>query len=580
MQVLRLLLVSGAALLLGCDNRPPAATEQGSAADTTPPVISYVILNRNPNPTVPQAALLSLSTDEPTEMTIRIDDGEQSWDATSSDGFATEHSLMVLGMRLGRMHHISAVVSDRSGNVSETPPLPLEMPPLPAHLAKPELIVRNPESMEPGVTMFNVFLLPPGGEQPDDTKSALYIVNDRGETIWYYHPDLEVVDARRLSNGNLLYSTGDASRGVEIDMLGNVVQQWHAVGTAQDVPEGSTPVEMGSIHHEISEMPSGNLLTLSSEVRVVQDFPTSDTDPDAAPGPASVIGDVIVEFSRDGTIVREWKLLDIVDPYRIGYGSLDSGYWVVRYEDLIEDVDAEPIRDWAHANALIYDPSDDSYIVSMPHQDAVIKIDRDTGELIWILGSPENWREPWSSRRLQPVGDLEWQYHEHGPSLTPHGTLVLFDNGGPRAGAFQEELPMEQQYSRAVEFGIDEANMEVEQVWSYGGPGEEQFSSGFLGDVDWLPVTGNLLITDGARLPAFDGIMAETDEEEAGQEDADREDEADEPAEAEDDPAFWGRVVEVTHTQPAEKVFELHIRESEGGAALIYRAERLPSLYP
>ena len=60
----------------------------------------------------------------------------------------------------------------------------------------------------------------------------------------------------------------------------------------------------------------------------------------------------------------------------------------------------------------------------------------------------------------------------------------------------------------------------------------------------------------------------------------DREDEADEPAEAEDDPAFWGRVVEVTHTQPGEKVFELHIRESEGGAALIYRAERLPSLYP
>ena len=257
MQALRLLLLSGAALLLGCENRPPAATEQDSAADTTPPVISYVILNRNPNPTVPLAALLSLSTDEPTEMTVRIDDGERVWDATSSDGFATEHSLMVLGMRLGRMHHISAVVTDQSGNVSETPPLPLEMPPLPAHLAKPELIVRNPELMEPGVTMFNMFLLPPGGEQPDDTKSALYIVDDRGEIVWYYHPDLEVGDARRLSNGNLLLSTGDASRGVEIDMLGNVLQQWHAVGTATDVPEGSTPVEMGSIHHEISECRRG-----------------------------------------------------------------------------------------------------------------------------------------------------------------------------------------------------------------------------------------------------------------------------------------------------------------------------------
>ena len=79
---------------------------------------------------------------------------------------------------------------------------------------------------------------------------------------------------------------------------------------------------------------------------------------------------------------------------------------------------------------------------------------------------------------------------------------------------------MEQRYSRAVEFEINANSMEVEQVWSYGGPGDEQFHSGFLGDPDWLPVTGNLLITDGARLPAFDGITAETDEEEAGQEGA------------------------------------------------------------
>ena len=86
MQAARLLLVSGAALLLGCEDRPSAATEQESAGDTTPPVISYVILNRNPNPTVPLAAILSLSTDEPTEMTVRIDDGERAGAGTGDDG--------------------------------------------------------------------------------------------------------------------------------------------------------------------------------------------------------------------------------------------------------------------------------------------------------------------------------------------------------------------------------------------------------------------------------------------------------------------------------------------------------------
>jgi len=581
-------LASGAALLCGCDNRPAATSEQQPVADTTPPVISYVILNRNPNPTVPLAALLSLSTDEPTEMTIRIDDGERAWNATSSDGFATDHSLMVLGMRLGRMHHISAVVTDRSGNVSETPPLPLEMPPLPVDLTLPELITSNPELMEPGVTMFNVFQLPSGLGGPAAPTAVLYIVDERGEIIWYYRSELEVGDVRRMSNGNLLFSTGDASLGVEIDMLGNVVQQWHAVGTATDVPEGSTPVEMGSLHHELAEMPSGNLLTLSSELRVVQDFPTSESDPDAAPGLASVIGDVIVEFSRDGTIVREWKLLDIMDPYRIGVDSLDGGYWAVRYGPLIEDLEAEPIRDWAHANALIYDPSDDSYIVSLYHQDAVVKIDRDTGELLWILGAPDNWQEPWSSRRLQPVGELEWQYREHAPTLTPHGTMVLFDNGGGRAGAFQEQLPMEQRYSRIVEYAIDADSMEVEQLWSYGGPGDEQFFSAFLGDADWLPETSNILITDGARTVAREGEpegageVEEADEAEDA-EDADDTDEVDEPEgimEFLQNNVFWGRVVEVTHTQPAEKVFEVQVKDAEGDGVLVYRAERLPSLYP
>ncbi len=588
MKALLLPLVSGVVLLHGCDGRSPAATDQQSAGDTTPPVISEVILNRNPNPTVPLAALLSVSTDEPSELTVRIDDGEQTWDATSSDGFATEHSLMVLGMRLGRLHHITAVVHDRSGNVSMTRPLPLEMPPLPADLTLPELISSNPELMEPGVTMFNVFQLPPGLGGPAAPTSVLYIVDDQGEIIWYYRSELEVGDARRMSNGNLLFSTGDSSRGVEIDMLGNVVQQWHAVGTATDVPEGSTPVEMGSLHHEVAEMPSGNLLALSSELRVVEDFPTSDSDPDAPPGPGSVIGDVIVEFTRDGTVVREWKLLDIMDPYRIGFESLDGSFWAVRYGPLIEDLEAEPIRDWAHANAVMYDPSDDSYIVSLYHQDAVVKIDRDTGELLWILGAPDNWQEPWSSRRLQPVGDLEWQYREHSPALTPQGTMILFDNGGARAGAFQEQLPMEQRYSRIVEYDIDAESMEVEQLWSYGGPGDDQFFSAFLGDADWLPETSNILITDGARIVPPEEMPAGAEEANEAEltddaEAAEGTEEAEESIEIIDmlqNFVFWGRVFEITHTQPAEIVFEVQVKDAEGNGVLVYRAERLPSLYP
>ncbi len=544
-------------LVLGCDGTPET-TQERSADVSAAPVIEALILNRNPNPAVPLAGVLTVITDKPTRATVRIADGERSWDATSSQEFATEHSLMVLGMRPGRVHHITAVATDSDGRVTHSRPLAMEMPPLPADLARPVATVRKPELMEPGVTLFNAFSMDAEGETLDGFGGVLYIVDDRGEVVWYFRTDLDVGDARRLSNGNLLFGAADNGLVVEIDMLGNIVQQWHAVGTTKNVPEGSTPVNVDTLHHEVSEMPSGNLLALASERRVLEDYPTSDTDPDAERGRASVIGDVIVEFSRDGTVVREWKLLDLLDPYRIGHGSLGGGYWVPRYEDQIDDIDAEPVRDWSHSNAVIYDPSDDSYIVSVRHQDAVIKVSRETGELVWILGTPAHWGERWASKLLQPVGELEWQYHQHGPTLTGENTFVLFDNGTHRAPAYADPMPAAESYSRAVEFSVDTGAMEVEQVWRYGGPGEEQFYSSYISDADPLPETGNILITDGAR---------ETDEEGL-------------PAARSEEPEFWARVVEVTHTRPAEKVFEVVLRADLPGRWHIYRAQHLASLYP
>ena len=64
------------------------------------------------------------------------------------------------------------------------------------------------------------------------------------------------------------------------------------------------------------------------------------------------------------------------------------------------------------------------------------------------------------------------------------------------------------------------------EVWSYGGPGDEQFYANFLSDADWMPETGNILGT-------FGGLVS--------------------------DGHNWARIVEVTHDMPAEKVFEMFI---------------------
>jgi arylsulfate sulfotransferase len=125
---------------------------------------------------------------------------------------------------------------------------------------------------------------------------------------------------------------------------------------------------------------------------------------------------------------------------------------------------------------------------------------------------------------------------------------MLFDNGNQRRRPF-EERP-DENYSRAVEYAIDDERMTVSEIWSYGGHGDEVFFSAALGDVDWLPKTGNVLLTDGFR---FTSSLPRV---------------------------RFARIVEVTHTNPALKVFELIIGNAGPQSGWhVYRSERLASLY-
>ena len=83
------------------------------------------------------------------------------------------------------------------------------------------------------------------------------------------------------------------------------------------------------------------------------------------------------------------------------------------------------------------------------------------------------------------------------------------------------------------------------------------FFARFLGDVDWQPQTDNVLITVGAQEQNADGVNAPFG-----------------PG-----TQRWARLMEVTHDENPEKVWELQLKEDGVGWA-IYRAERLPSLYP
>ena len=67
-------------------------------------------------------------------------------------------------------------------------------------------------------------------------------------------------------------------------------------------------------------MANGHFLVLTIEYRTFDNYPTSDTDPFAPTATIRVAGDVVVEYTRDGTVANRWSMFDLLDPFRIGYG--------------------------------------------------------------------------------------------------------------------------------------------------------------------------------------------------------------------------------------------------------------------
>jgi hypothetical protein len=299
------------------------------------------------------------------------------------------------------------------------------------------------------------------------------------------------------------------------------------------------------LHHEFFTTKAGTYLSLTREGIAVNDYPTSEFDCTAPSKPAVIEDNPVVEFDADGHLRNYWRLTDILQTNRIGYWGLH---------------DVALGFDWAHANAVIEDLNDDSLIVSIRHQDALVKFSR-SGLLKWILAPHDNWSAEFEPFLLDPVGQpFQWQYHQHAPMLTDTGTLIVHDNANFQASPCKPRLSSAEIVSRAVEYEIDENSMSVRQVWEYGSQVEDKLSSPSRGDADWLPITGNVLITF-SDVQFVNGIES----------------------------ASLGlgsshtRVVEVTRESPAEEVFYVRLYEpdapDETSAITSYRSDRIPSLY-
>ncbi len=494
-----------------------------------------------PATNAPLAGVLQLTTDVPSRVSVLVSDGTGTWERDFYD-FATTNAVPLYGFKPDETNLIQVTVYDKNQNAYTAPQmLTFVTAPLPSDFPTSVVLTSDPSQMEPGYTLFII-------HNRNSANVYITIMDSLGQVVWYRTAlQSSDVDVYQLDDGKLfIHEQPPANRFLEMDLLGNTVQTW--------TPPAAYPINS----HVGFITDHGTILYLSDVSEVVSNFPsydfpinsTSETNPPLET--VSVDDNPVVEISAtNGALLHVWSALNQLDPTRVTYLTGDFP------SPILGTLDTE------HANAIVEDTNDDSIIVSQRDENAVYKFSRATGQLIWILAPPVGWPTNFQRYLLTPVGTpFEWSYGQHAPEVTPQGTLVLFDDGEWRASPFDPIIPDPDNYSRAVEYSIDETNMTITQVWdSYdsGQGGGDRIYSSIMGNADWMPQHRNVLTTY-AWINYVNGALLNTNG------------------------AIMARIVEYTHDPVPQVVFDLSFWDYTNTAKsylgyYCYRSHRISDLY-
>ncbi|RME22294.1 MAG: hypothetical protein D6798_16165, partial [Deltaproteobacteria bacterium] len=238
------------------------------------------------------------------------------------------------------------------------------------------------------------------------TTYVVTIIDNQGRIVWYDELEPE---------GNLMRAFISHDRQSMIYCLAGP-QSDLSTGRIRWVGlDGSLQQEVALpyVDHDIVELPDGTIGAI-----VVTEAPEGS-------GRADQTADRIMELAPDGTLREVWNAWDTLDFDALGVND----------------------RNLTHGNALDYDPSTDSYYLSMKTLGSIARIDRATGQIRWMINGVGN---QFSFPPGTEMIELQHQFE------VLDGGLLIFDNGTPERG-----------YSRVVELAIDEDARTAEQVWEY-----------------------------------------------------------------------------------------------------------------
>ncbi|WP_286752676.1 MULTISPECIES: aryl-sulfate sulfotransferase [Sphingobacterium] len=378
---------------------------------------------------------------------------------------------------------------------------------------------------------FGVNLVSYPGQSEIDT-SLPYMIDNEGELRWLLllkkSPDLQKfsgsIGLKRTKKGTFISGDQSQQRVVEMDMFGNLINQWDLAKLGY------------GFHHEITEAANGNFLinVTKAAARLNNGQPR--------------INDFIIELNpQTGVLANEWDLAKQLDTTRY-----------IKPDGVTPPAFSQSPNNWAHNNSITEIGED---LLATARYQGIFSFNH-SGITQWIISPHKNWGAKYQPLLLKPIAEdgtaitdpavingdaalagFDWPWGPHTPVALSKDRILVFDNGYNRQWK-SNFAPGVNSYSRVVEYKIDMANRTVQQVWSYGKDRGTQGFSQAISGVQYLGQTGHVLFCPGMGVATSIGS--------------------------------GGRVVEID-PKTKEVIFDLEVATGSGTA--FHRVTRMP-LYP
>jgi arylsulfate sulfotransferase len=346
-----------------------------------------------------------------------------AWRNTDARAVAPGKStnFFLAGMLPSTTYEMRHVFSDGTGSS----PLFFTTGSLPTTLSFPAFTVQQPPG--PGSDPDQDMIFQQFAAIPSTVPNPL-VIDLQGQVEWYYDPSssgLTLVNAAQslVPGGTVLLLGTDhdaplpTARNVlrEIDLAGDVIRETNiAAVNAQLTAMGHDIIH--SFTHDARRLPDGRTAVIGITERTV----------DVNGTPTDYIGMMIIVLDADLQVTWAWDAFDHLDVNRgpvlgelVQPGSPGPTTCVPRL----------PAYDWLHLNAVSWSPADGNLVLSIRHQDWVVKIDyangAGDGHIIWRLGKDGDFT-------VNSADPSPWFSHQHNAHYIDDHTLILLDNGNTR----------------------------------------------------------------------------------------------------------------------------------------------------